>query len=385
MQIITSTFDLEALCANLKDGDYVTVDTEFMRESTYWPDLCLIQIANDTTAVLIDPLSKDIDLSSFFALMSDESVVKVFHSARQDIEIIHNLSNTIPTPLFDTQVAAMVCGFGDQVSYSMLVKKITNNNVDKTSQYTDWAKRPLSNKQLEYALGDVTHLRDIYKKLRAELEKSAREPWLEEEMQTLTSPSTYVTNPKDAWKRLKMRVKSRRALGILIELASWREQLAQSANIPRGRVMKDDALYDIANQAPKTIEQLGQLRSVSQGLAKSNKGQDVLKAVEHGQQADIETIPPLKKGTPLDANASAIMELLRVFLKAVAANEGVAPKVIASTADLEKLSLSDNADIPALAGWRYDLFGRDALRIKHGELVLTIKNNKVRAIDPVKV
>lgn len=382
MQFITSTPELEALCSQLIESDYVTVDTEFMRESTYWPNLCLIQVATDTQTALIDPLAKSIDLSSFFKLMSDTSVVKVFHSARQDIEIIYNQAKTIPAPLFDSQVAAMVCGFGDQVSYSMLVKKITNHDLDKTSQFTDWSKRPLSNKQLEYALADVTHLRDIYKKLREQLEKSGRSTWLDEEMKTLTTPETYVTKPETAWRRLKMRVKSRRALGILIELAAWRESLAQNANIPRNRVLKDDALYDIANQSPKNSEQLAALRTISQGFARSDKAQDVLAAVKKGKGVDIETIPPLKKGTPLDANATAILELLRVLLKAVAANEGVAPKVIASTADLEKLAANDEADIPALSGWRYELFGRDALRLKQGDLVLAIRDNKIKAITP---
>ena len=381
MQIITTTNDLNDLCSRLITHDFVTVDTEFMRESTYWPDLCLIQIASEEEEAIIDPLSNGLDMSSLYDLMADTSVVKVFHAARQDIEIFFNLSGKVPTPIFDTQVAAMVCGFGEQISYSMLVQKITKAELDKSSRFTDWAKRPLSDKQLKYAMGDVTHLRDIYKRLKKDLEKSGRSSWLDEEMKLLTSQETYDIQPVDAWKRMKMRVKSRKALGILMELAEWRERLAQSANIPRGRVLKDDALFDIANQAPKNVKDLGQLRAVSEGFAKSDKGKQVLNAVERGKAKDPESIPPLKKGTPLDAEAMAICELLRVLLKAIAASNGVAPKMIASTNDLEKLALNDNADIPALKGWRYELFGLPALRIKRGELLLTVKNQRVQTIE----
>ena len=381
MQIITTTEDLSALCARLSAHDFVTVDTEFMRESTYWPKLCLIQIASREEEAIIDPLAPDIDLASLFALLANEDVVKVFHAARQDVEIFYHLSGAIPAPLFDSQIAAMVCGFGEQVSYSMLVKKITGADLDKSSRFTDWAKRPLSKKQLTYALGDVTHLRDIYLKLQKDLAKSGRSAWLGEELLTLTSTSTYDIQPNEAWRRLKMRVNNRRALGILVELAAWREALAQSANIPRGRVMKDDALYDVANQAPSSAKELGQLRSVSEGFAKSDKGKDVLAAIARGQAKSMDEIPPLKKGTPLDANAMAVCELLKVYLKAVAAQNNVAPKLIASVADLEKLALSDTAAIPAMKGWRFDLFGRQALRLKRGELVLAIENQRVKAVE----
>ena len=381
MNIITTNDDLAGLCSRLADHDYVTVDTEFMRESTYWPKLCLIQIASDDEEAIIDPLANGLDLGPLFQLFANESVVKVFHAARQDVEIFHHLSGNIPTPLFDSQVAAMVCGFGEQVSYSQLVKKLTGADLDKSSRFTDWAKRPLSKKQLTYALGDVTHLRLIYKKLQKDLTKSGRSAWLSEELKTLTSKGTYEVQPKDAWKRLKMRVNNRRALGILMELAGWREALAQSANIPRGRVLKDDALYDIANQAPATQKELGQLRSVSEGFAKSDKGKAVIDAIERGKNKPIDDIPPLKKGTPLDAQAMAVCELLRVYLKAVAAQQNVAPKMIATSADLEKLALSDTANIPALQGWRYEMFGQQALRLKHGDLVLGVKEQRVQALE----
>ncbi len=381
MQIITINDDLIALCNRLKKMPYVTLDTEFMRETTYWPDLCLIQIASDNEEAIIDPQTPALDLEPLYELLANEDVVKVFHAARQDIEIFYHLSGVIPAPLFDSQVAAMVCGFGEQVSYSMLVKKITNENLDKTSRFTDWSKRPLSNKQLTYAMGDVTHLRTIYKKLCKDLERTDRLDWLKEEMRTLTSVDTYHVEPENAWKRMKMRVKSRKALGILVELAAWREALAQRANLPRGRVLKDDALYDIANQAPETPKQLGGLRTVSEGFSKSDKGADVIKAVKTGLDKNLEDIPPLKKGTPLDAESLAICELLRVFLKATAAEHNVAPKMIASAAHLEMLALNNDADIPAMKGWRYDLFGKNALRIKNGELVLTIENKRVKAIE----
>lgn len=393
MQIIDNTENLAALTERLAKKNYVTIDTEFMRESTYWPDLCLIQIASDDEEAIIDPLAgksvkkgaskkPHMDLTPLYRLLDNKQVVKVFHAARQDIEIFHHLSGVIPAPLFDTQVAAMVCGFGEQVSYSMLVKKMTNQDLDKSSRFTDWSKRPLSDKQLKYAMGDVTHLRDIYKKLTQDLDRTGRAAWLGEEMRTLTSVETYHTEPDEAWKRMKMRVKSRRALGILVELAAWRENLAQRANQPRGRILKDDALYDIANQAPETEKALSNLRTVSDNFARSDKGAEILKAVKTGLSKTIEEIPPLKKGTPLDAESLAICELLRVLLKATAAEHNVAPKMIATAPDLEKLALSDEADIPALKGWRFELFGQKALRIKQGELVLTVKNNKVRAIEP---
>jgi ribonuclease D len=381
MQIITTTDQLQQLTERLSKHDFVAVDTEFMRESTYWPDLCLIQIASEDEEAIIDPLANGIDLEPLFHLMSDKSTIKVFHAARQDVEIFHKLSGEIPEPLFDTQVAAMVCGYGEQVGYSQLVKKITDTDLDKSSRFTDWAKRPLSEKQLTYAIGDVTHLRVIYRKLQSMLEKSGRAAWLAEEMETLTSVETYVTEPEHAWKRMKMRVKSRKALGILIELAEWRESLAQRANIPRGRVMKDDALFDIANQAPKNTKDLGQLRAVSEGFARSEKGREVISAVERGKAKDLNSIPPLKKGNPLDAQAVAICELLRVLLKAIAAENGVAPKMIATASDLERLAQSDEADIPALQGWRYDLFGEPALKIKRGELLLTVKDQRVQTIE----
>jgi ribonuclease D len=272
MELITRTEDLAAACAKLATASFIAVDTEFMREQTFWPRLCLVQIAGGETEVLIDSMAPDIDLKPLFDLMVDETVLKVFHSARQDVEIVHHLAGVIPHPIFDTQVAAMVCGFGEAVSYSMLVKRLLGRNLDKSSRFTDWSRRPLSERQLTYALADVTYLRDLYPKLRAQLDQSERASWLNEEMAVLTDPATYELHPEHAWRRLKMRIKTPKALAILMELAAWREREAQTQDIPRSRVLKDEALYDIAGQAPRSVEDLGSLRSLHNGFARSQRG-----------------------------------------------------------------------------------------------------------------
>lgn len=380
MKVITETHVLEETCKRLKTSAFLTVDTEFLRETTFWPKLCLIQIASGEEEVIIDPLARGIDLGAFFDLMADEKIVKVFHAARQDVEIIYHLAKVIPTPLFDSQVAAMVCGFGDSVSYSMLVKKITQVDLDKSSRFTDWSRRPLSDKQLRYAIGDVTHLRGIYTHLKKELETSSRSAWLDEEMAILIDPATYHTQPEDAWKRMKMRVKTQKSLSVMAEVAAWRERQAQDSDIPRGRVIKDDAIYDIANQMPRSVTELGQLRTVSEGLAKSPRGRDILDAVEAGIARNGDGLPALKKNRPPAAETVAIVDLLRVLLKSVAASKGVAAKLIATADDLEKIALDDNANVPALKGWRREMFGNAALAIKRGELALTIDNGEVTVI-----
>lgn len=377
MKAITTTADLKAACEQLATSSYVTVDTEFMRESTFWPELCLIQIASDDVEALVDPLANGIDLAPFFALMANESVVKVFHAARQDLEIIHHLAGIIPKPLVDTQVAAMVCGFGDSVGYANLAKKICNVDIDKSSRFTDWARRPLSDKQLVYALADVTHLRDIYKFLEKKLAQSGRSHWLSEEIDILTDPATYETHPEDAWKRLKTRVKSRKALAVLMELAAWREQEVQRKNVPRNRVLRDEVIYDVANQSPRDEKQLAKLRTMSDGFARSRIGQQILEAVERGLQRDLDSVPSLKRAPPPPPEAGAVIDLLRVHLKAVSANNAVAAKLIATTDDLEKIAVNDQADVPALRGWRRELFGEDALAIKRGEMGLVVSNGAV--------
>jgi ribonuclease D len=377
MRFITTTPELSDLCRRLGDQPFVAVDTEFIREQTFWPKLCVIQLAAPGEEAIVDPLAPGIELSPFFQLMASERVVKVFHAARQDLEIVWTQARLIPHPIFDTQVAAMVCGFGESVSYVSLVKQITGHSLDKTSRFTDWARRPLSDKQLSYALADVTHLRDVYRRLKEDLEATGRLRWLDEEMAELTSPETYETRPEDAWRRLKMRVRNRKGLAVLIELAAWRERLAQGLDVPRNRILRDEALYDIANSAPTETAQLSHLRSLSEGFARSSRAKEIVEAVNRGLRRDPKTLPPLREGTGLPAEKAATVELLRVLLKACAARSKVAPRLIADAEHLERLAAEDEPDIPALKGWRYELFGAEAQRLKRGEVALKIERGEV--------
>ncbi len=377
MHVITTTSELAAACARLGAHPYVAVDTEFLREDTYWPKLCLVQLAGPEDAMIVDPLAKGIDLAPLYGLMANPAVVKVFHAGRQDIEIFHAQADIIPQPMFDTQVAAMVCGFGESVSYGNLVKRIVDVDVDKSSRFTDWSRRPLSQAQLNYALGDVTHLRDVYHHLSADLAVSERHGWLQEEMAVLTDPRTYRVQPEDAWRRLKLRVKNRKALAVLVELAGWRETQAQSQDVPRARVLRDEALYDIANRMPTEVGQLGELRTLSDGFARSSRAKDIVLAVRRALERDPKTLPPLPRNAPLSAEAGALVDLLRVLLKSAAARHRVAPKLIADTEDLEIIATEVDPDLAALKGWRLELFGADALRLKRGEIALTTKNGEV--------
>jgi ribonuclease D len=381
MRVITTTDDLTKACSKLATADFVAVDTEFMREQTFWPKLCLIQLASADDELVVDPLAPGIDLKPFYDLMTNERVLKVFHAGRQDIEIVFTETGLVPHPVFDTQVAAMVCGFGDSVSYSNLVKRIVGKDIDKSSRFTDWSRRPLSQKQLLYAIGDVTFLRDIYRHLRDDLARTGRASWLSEEMSTLTDPKTYETHPEEAWKRLKLRVKSRKALAVLMELAAWRERLAQGQNVPRGRILRDEALYDIANQMPTSAEQLGELRTLSDGFSRSARAREIVEAVKTGLARDMSKVPSLSQGQSLTAEAGATLELLKVLLKACAARHGVAPRLIADADDLEQIASRKDADVHALKGWRRQLFGEDALRLKQGELALTLTDGEVLAIE----
>ena len=380
MYLVSDTKSLEQECQRLAAADFITVDTEFMREATFWPRLCLIQMAGHDNEVIIDALAPDLDLKPFFELMSDESVLKVFHAARQDIEIVHHLSGTVPHPVFDTQLAAMVCGFGEAASYGMLVKKLLDIDLDKTSRFTDWSRRPLSQKQLTYALGDVTYLRDLFPKLRAKIDHSQRASWLDEEMAVLTDPATYEAHPEEAWRRLKMRVKTPTAMAILMEIAAWRETEAQALDVPRNRILKDDAIYDLANQAPRTQQELSELRSIHTGFSRSAKARGVLDAIARGRERDHATVPRIKRNAPLPPDAAAVIDLLRVLLKSAAGRHGVAPKLIATADDLEKIARSDDADVAALRGWRHQLFGADALALKKGELALAMRGKGVALV-----
>ena len=380
MQLVTSTSDLAAVCQRLVSAEFITVDTEFMREQTFWPELCLVQIASDAVEAIVDPLAAGIDLGPLYELMAEPGVTKVFHAARQDIEIMYSKAGLVPEPIFDTQVAASVCGYGDSVSYVNLVKDITGHDIDKSSRFTDWSRRPLSDNQLVYALGDVTHLRPVYRHLKAKLDATGRTSWLAEEMADLTHPETYQTRPEDAWKRLKMRTKNRKAFGVLIELAAWRERMAQSQNVPRNRVLRDEALYDIANQMPTTADQLGGLRTLSDGFSRSQRAREIIEAVKAGLARDARSLPQMNHSRPVSPEAGATIELLKVLLKAAAAKHGVAPRLIADADELERIAAEDEPDVLALKGWRRQLFGEDALRLKRGELALTLSRGEVSVL-----
>ncbi|MEN9753782.1 MAG: ribonuclease [Pseudomonadota bacterium] len=379
MPLITNTAALDAACQRLGSHDFVTIDTEFMRESTFFPKLCLIQLASEDEDVLIDPLAPDIDLAPFFALMRKESVVKVFHSGRQDIEILWILDRCIPSPCFDTQVAAMVAGYGDSVGYEQLAHDLAKARIDKSSRYTDWSQRPLSDAQLNYARADVTHLRVIYKALLDKLSASGREPWLADEMRVLTSPETYDLKPEDSWRRLSGRIRKPRDLAVLMEIAAWRETEARSRNVPRSRVLKDDAIIDIATSAPRSVESLGKLRSVPNGFERSRVGTEILALVEKGLARDPSTIPVIERIERKAYNPAAV-ELLKVLLRMTCDKEGVAAKLIATVDDLESIAADDNADVQALKGWRYKIFGQHALELKNGNLALAFSKGRVVAL-----
>ncbi|MGJ5071483.1 ribonuclease D [Bradyrhizobium oligotrophicum] len=380
MDLITTTADLAAACARLARHPVVTVDTEFLRETTYYPLLCVVQMASPDEAVVIDALAEGIDLKAFFELMANEKVLKVFHAARQDIEIIWHRAGIVPHPIFDTQVAAMVLGYGDSIAYDQLVERITGYRPDKTHRFTDWSRRPLTKEQAHYAEADVTHLRDVFAALDADLKKRGRSDWVSEEMEVLTSPKTYDFHPERAWERLKTRVRKPKELAVLIEVAAWREQEAQSRDVPRSRVMKDDAVGDIATHAPTTIEKLGNLRSLPKGFERSKWGSDIVAAVQRGLARDLAALPKLEKPRN-NSNGAAIVELLKVLLRMTSERHAVASKVIATVDDLEQIAGDDNADVAALQGWRRELFGEAALALKHGKLALAIEKGRVVRVD----
>jgi ribonuclease D len=380
MDLITTTDDLAATCSRMAKHPFVTIDTEFLRETTYYPLLCVAQMASPEEAVVIDALATGIDLAPFFALMADEAVVKVFHAARQDIEIVWNMAKTIPHPIVDTQVAAMVLGYGDSISYDQLVQRITGDALDKSHRFTDWTRRPLSDAQIAYALSDVTHLRDVYTKLAADLDKRGRSNWVEAEMDILTSPETYRADPERAWERLKSRVRKPKELAVLIEIAAWREREAQNRDVPRGRVMKDDVVGDVAVQAPTTLERLANLRSLPKGFERSRWGEQIIEAVRRGLERDHKTLPRLDRFRPA-INGAATVELLKVLLRMTAERHSVAAKVIATVDDLDRIAADDDADVPAMKGWRRELFGEKALALKHGRLALAVDKGKVVTVE----
>jgi len=380
MTPITDNAALEAFCKQIAAEPFIAVDTEFMRETTYWPKLCLIQVASDTDAANIDPLAPGLDLKPLLRVLADPKVVKVFHAARQDVEIFNNLG-VIPSPLFDTQVAGMAAGFGEQIAYDALVRQMLKIDIDKSSRFTDWSRRPLSEAQTSYALADVTHLAKLYPKLRDRLEKAGRLAWVTEEMAALTDSAAYDLDPEKSWRRLKPRKFTPKYLAAFKAAAAWRERTAQARDQPRGRILKDEAIDEIATQVPTDAEGLNRLRSVPKGFSGSKFGPDLLEALKSALKDPEAYAPKIERGpAPVQAQG-AVVELLKVLLKARSEDAGVAAKLIATVSDLEKLAVDDHADVAALGGWRRKLFGEDALKLKRGELALVLEGSRVRVVE----
>lgn len=382
MDPITSTEALAAACDRLSRHDFVTVDTEFLRETTFWPKLCLIQAASPEEAIVVDALAPDLDLAPFFRLMADERVTKVFHAARQDIEIVWHQAGLIPHPVFDTQVAAMALGFGDSISYDNLVQRVLKKQIDKSSQFTDWMRRPLSQKQLVYALGDVTHLRDAYQIMRDELERTDRMTWVREEMSDLEDPATYDTEPMNAWQRLKLRMPKKDYAAVVVSVAAWRERVAQELDKPRRRILKDDAIQEIAAQKPRTEEDFNQLRAVPSGFIRSKHGQGLLDAVRAAIDAPDSYAPEMSRPAQNAQIPAGAPELLKVLLKHVSDENDVVPRLIANSADIDRIARGETSeDIAAMTGWRYDMFGKKAIALLSGKLAVSFAGGQVRLFD----
>jgi ribonuclease D len=377
--MITTTLALEAFCAAVSNDVFITVDTEFLRETTYYPKLCLIQIAGLETAALIDPLAPGLSLQPFLDLMANKNILKVFHAASQDIEILVNIADLVPTPVFDTQIAAMVCGFGDQVGYEAIVRKLVGAQIDKSSQFTDWSRRPLTPKQMAYALSDVTHLRVVYEKLLAHIEKENRAEWLLGELEALADADNYRVDPEQSWRRVKARIQSKKQQAVLMAVAAWREREAQNKNVPRGRILKDDALAEVAIQMPQTREAMHQLRLLPRGSADSSIGKGIQAAVEEGLAKDASLVPsPKGRGEEMTPAQEAAAEVLKLALKVVSEREGIAPKLLASSSDIDAIAVSDDADVQALKGWRRTVFGEVALALKSGLAMIGLEKGRAK-------
>jgi ribonuclease D len=370
MTLITDTASLADFCEGLKSTEFITVDTEFMRETTYWAKLCLVQVAGPEDARCIDSLAPGLNLAPLFELLANPDVLKVFHAGRQDLEIFYTATGAVPKPIFDTQIAAMVCGFGDQVGYETLVSRLTGGRLDKSQRFTDWSRRPLTDRQIQYALGDVTYLRTVYTTLVKKLEQTGRKSWLDEEDAVLASPATYKVEPREIWRRIRARTRAPRLLAVLRELAEWRESTAQSLDMPRQRVAKDDALLELAASLPKTVDDIKRSR-IAKSLASGKYVDGVLEAVAKGQTIPESECPRLEgEGGRDDQAPKALIDLLKLLLKTKAETHDVAQKLIASSDDIEAIALSDSSNVPALHGWRRELFGADALKLKHGGLAI---------------
>ena len=382
MSLITTTKELKAFCKELEDESFITVDTEFLRDKTYFPKLCLIQVAGKNTSYAIDNLAEGIDLQPLYDLLTNSSVLKVFHSARQDIEIIYNLTGKVPSPLFDSQVAAMVCGFAEAASYEAFVRKLASVSLDKSSRFTDWSNRPLTQKQLDYALSDVIHLRTVYKALQEKLEENGRTHWLAEEMETLTNPENYEIRPEDAWKKLRIRSgQSLKFVKRVQELAKWREEIAQKKDLPRNHVVKEQTLLEIAASAPKTVKSLKNIRGLGRMGDNSSMVKDILQVIEEVATASNEDLEQCRVKKKAPSKSGALVELLKVLLKMKSDEHNVAVKLIASTDDLALVAADDNAAVPALHGWRYEVFGQYAKALKEGKIALAAKGNHMKIVD----
>src|SRR3984885_4963337 len=380
MDLIIDSAALAEFCARQRGAAYITVDTEFMRERTYWPILCVVQVAGPAEAAAIDALAPGIELAPLLALMNDTATLKVFHAARQDLEIFFHLSGAVPEPLFDTQIAAMVCGFGDSASYETLVRKLAGAALDKASRFTDWSHRPLTERQIEYALGDVVHLRTVYERLQQRLAKNERASWFAEEMAALSDPALDRAEPEAAWRRFRLRGRAdSRFLGVLRALAGWREAAAQQRDLPRGRILRDEALIEIASHAPRRAEALARTRGLAKGTAEGRLGKEILDAVELGL-ADPDPPPAIPQKAQNPPGLGPLIELLRVLLKQRCEDFEVAQKLVASADDLEAIAADDKAEVPALTGWRREVFGADALALKHGTLALTAGRNRIELV-----
>ncbi len=378
--LITTTEELDALCARLRSEPVVTVDTEFMRERTYWPELCVVQLAGAAEVAVVDALAPGIDLAPLGALLADQAVMKVFHAARQDIEIFVLRFGDVPRPMFDTQVAAMVAGFGDQVGYDSLVAATTGGHIDKAHRFSDWAARPLSNAQITYAAADVTHLRRVYEKLQARLEKEGRLDWVGEEMRVLGDPATYQPDPEAMWERLRPRTSNRRMLAVLRAIAAWREREAQKSNIPRGRMLKDEALLEIAASAPDNIDALSRMRGVTRGFAEGRMGAGLMAAIAEARALPESALPEAPNHRDGPKPSPALVSLLKVLLAAKCEQHHVAPKLVANSEDIDRLATEDEPDIQALSGWRREVFGADALALKAGGVSLGVDGKRIRLV-----
>lgn len=382
MNLITDTPTLVAFCAGIAQSEYITVDTEFMRERTFWPKLCVVQLAGDEEAAAVDTLSEGIDLTPVFDLMADPSILKVFHAPRQDLEIFYHLTGKLPEPVFDTQTAAMVCGFGDAAGYETLVNKLARVHLDKGARFTDWAARPLTERQVSYALSDVTHLRKVYDKLQQKLQNNGRVEWMAEELAVLTSPDTYAQLPEEAFRRIKTRSSAPKLLAVLREVAAWREREAQRMDLPRNHVLRDEALVEIAHHTPSTTADLARIRGLGRRLAEGSSGAELIEAVKRGKEMSESEWPEMASKPVLPSGLGPITDLLKVLLKMKCEQSGAAQKLVSSVHDLELIAaFGEDADVPALRGWRREVFGEDALGLRRGETALMVKGRKLRAVS----